>query len=51
MFKYLDSIIKGINQVVKYASLAVVIISILAFSAEKLEEWKNSNDPDKKVIK
>jgi hypothetical protein len=37
--------------VVKYASLAIVIISILGYSAEKLEVWRNENDPDKKVIK
>ena len=49
MFKWLRQAIDGIRVVLKYASLIMVILSILGYSADQLEEWQNKNDPAKKA--
>jgi hypothetical protein len=45
MWKWLRSAISGIRTVLKYASLLVVILSILGFSADALEKWDKDNRP------
>ena len=45
MWRYFTEVVKGIRAVSKYAGLAVVLFSILAFSASALEKWSNENAP------
>jgi hypothetical protein len=48
MWKTLTTIIGSVKGIVKYAGLAIVIVTILSFAAEKLEEWQKANQPTAK---
>jgi len=50
MWQVLKNIIKGIKTVKKYGSLAVVILDILGYAAEKLETWAASNQPEEEKV-
>ncbi|HUX55767.1 MAG TPA: hypothetical protein VMV77_02260 [Bacteroidales bacterium] len=48
MFKSIKVFIDGIKFVLKYGSLITVILGILVFASEKLEEWQKENEPKDK---
>jgi hypothetical protein len=48
MFKILKNIIRGAREIKKYGSLALTILDIIGYSADKLEEYQKNNDPDEK---
>jgi hypothetical protein len=48
MFKTLRSVSTGAKSLLKYASIALVILSIVGYAAKELEKWLDDNEPIEK---
>ena len=45
MWQALKNVIRGLKEVKKYGSLAVTILDIVGYSADKVEKWVIDNEP------